>query len=319
MRLLALAAWLTATSIFAQTKPSLSAYPLEFAADSVFAPTQADHLKKYFSTVRDESGALTPLRSELVAAAQKNNRKTCRDDDVCLAAFAKATQSLYALGASVSVVNQTTLEIIGWIVRDDGKRIREGSVKMPLKQGDYGKALQELTRALLVELGTANLPAARASAPVAEVKPVKVEEKPVQNVEPKTEPKPEPVVEKKPEIEPLADTTNLDVTKPVATQGPGKALFIGGAVGAVAGAAVFTTAVLMGTGTVENNAVKEGSLDTFKTARTLSGVGLSVMGVGAAVAIVGGILWAGESSAPPVTVTLVPVQGGMVGAIGGAF
>ena len=157
MRLLTLGCALFSLAAVADPKPTLAAWPIEFSADSIFAPNQSEHQRQFVSTVRDACGLPTPLRSELMAAQSPLKGGSCATDDACLAKFAQVTHARYALSAQLSVTSAGTVSMTGRIVRDDSVRVREGTVQLKTGKLSNADVLKKLTELLLLELETASL------------------------------------------------------------------------------------------------------------------------------------------------------------------
>lgn len=307
VRLLSAVVLVSAGAAWAQAKPSVMLFPLEFKrVPSAMPKADRDGLVSDAERLLRVAGAQLPDLAKGEAALADLKRQDCEREDACLQQLAQKAETLYALYANVDFTLEGQVVVTGRVVRDDGKLVAPlQTVRMPKgaqeKHRDIGKnALTALYELLKVK----ELPAVREVAqPVVGVPP------PVVVV---TDPPP-----------PLPPS---EVTKP-ASSGPSpvaKALVYAGAGAAVAGLAALVAGAGVG-GAAGKTDLGNGAVyatdaqaaANLATGRTLTTVGFVGLGLGAAAAAAGAVLWATSSSGPQVT--FVPTAQGGALVVGGSF
>lgn len=246
----------------------------------------------------------TALTQAAVAAAAAD----CGADDACLKAFALQVKAMYALHFSVAG-DGASLIVEGRVVRDDGPRVAgPTTVKVARDGKDSKPALKEALNELFKGLGVGQLPSTRVAIAAVEPKPA------VAAPEPTPAPAQVPVV-KVAERAPGAGV-------PLLVAGLGTA-----AVGAVLATVAYAVHAKELTPCLDSNGMPVASgarCGTFgsepNATRDAHTAGLVVVGVGGAVAIVGGILLVASGSPPPAAqVSVAPINGGAVVGLSGAL
>jgi hypothetical protein len=186
-------------------------------------------------------------------------------------------------------------------VRDDGRLIAGPKTTDPLKVRKSVKetGTQALTR-LIADLGVGAL---------SPLRPVEPKVVPPEVHEPVVESKPPEVVLPPPPLTPSEEPTRRVLV--------GKTLLgVGLGVAAVGGIIWGVSGGVAGGLKPNQGSVPSDQVGTFQTARTLSTVGIVGLGVGAAAAAVGAVLW---TTAPKVQVSLEMGRGSSGIAVSGAF
>lgn len=304
VRLLSAVLLVSAGAAWAQAKPSVMLFPLEFKRVPAAMPkADRDGLVSDAERLLRVAGAQLPDLAKGEAALADLKRQDCEREDACLQQLAQKAETLYALYVNVDFKLEGQVVVTGRVVRDDGKLVSPlTTVTLPKganeKHRDIAKnALTGLYDLLKVK----DLPAVREVAqPVAVLPPPVVTELP---------PPPPPPAEVK-----------------VAPSGPSplaKGLVYAGAGVAVAGIATLIAGVGFGGSAgkteVGNDlyATDAQAAANLATGRTLTTVGFVGLGLGAAAAAVGAVLWATTPGAPQVTF-MPTAQGGAL-VVGGSF
>ncbi|MCU0696901.1 MAG: hypothetical protein MUC96_10260 [Myxococcaceae bacterium] len=287
-------------------------HPLEFDPRPELV-SSADKLRAaWVEAVREAGEVVTPSRKELDAALSDVGRKDCRTSNDCLAALAVKGAGLYAVHALVELSELGVFTVTARVVRDDGRLMASFTTQAP--RGDKKKPVAPLVKQLLVDvvtsLGIKSLPAfkeAVAAPPPVVASPAAVVSAP---------PPPPPVM---PAVESAVPTT-----------GSGQRVAAWALLGA-GGAAVVTGAVLVGLGQAQVRALgldargffPAGDADeqaravaSVRAATSLQTAGVVTLAAGAALAVTGLVLRLVEPAAP---VTLVPLPGGGLVAVGGVW
>ena len=282
-------------------KPTVVSTALELDPNPALTRFEKELQAGYFKVFDERSGALVPSKKEADAAMKESKRLDFRDSDEALARFAEKAGTMYAVFASVQYTARKQLVLSGRVVRDDGKLIKTARVELPRGDDTLAGRITLLSELFFTELGLARLPTfkeVKTSTPEVRVEPVKVK------LVDSPPPPPPPVA--------LVDTG-------AGQRSAGKVLVIGGAGVAVLGAVLLGVGQGIGgsLGVVSGN-VPEAKVSDFQAARTLTGAGLVTLGVGAVAAAAGAVLWA-IAPAPPVKVSAVPMQGGVMLGFQGEF
>jgi hypothetical protein len=306
VRLLSAVLLVTAGAAWAQAKPSVMLFPLEFKrVPSAMPKADRDGLVSDAERLLRVAGAQLPDLAKGEAALADLKRQDCEREDACLQQLAQKAETLYALYANIDFTLEGQVVVTGRVVRDDGKLVSPlQTVRLPKganeKHRDIGKnALTGLYELLKVK----ELPAVREVAqPVVVVTPpVEVKKDP---------PPPPPPAEVK-----VTPSGPSPVAKGLVYAGAGVA--VAGLATLVAGAGIGGSA---GKTTLENGdvyAADPQAAANLATGRTLTAVGFVGLGLGAAAAAVGAVLWATTPGAPQVTF-MPTAQGGAL-VVGGSF
>jgi hypothetical protein len=314
MRFASLAVLLFSWSAMAQSdRATVAPYPLEVLVRDI-TPKQAAALQPALRQALSGAG-VSPIDAFASGVALKRlNRSDCGIDDGCLANYATLSTALYAIfvGVNADAVG-VKFTATARVVRDDGQLvIAPKSLSLEKKAGQTSAAVvEQLVPALLTAMELSKLPATREKARPVEV--VRV-------------------------TPPLETTTGADAgtslpadagvvftPPPAPPPEPPLARSVGwtmvgvGAGAAVAGSILFA----IGSGaarSVTDGLVQPGPNETpeqaarnYQTARSLQPVGLTVLGAGAAAALVGGILVAlNPAEGPKVSVVVGPNFGALV-------
>lgn len=305
VRLLSAVLLVSAGGAWAQAKPSVMLFPLEFKrVPSAMPKADRDGLVSDAERLLRVAGAQLPDLAKGEAALADLKRQDCEREDACLQQLAQKAETLYALYANIDFTLEGQVVVTGRVVRDDGKLVSPlQTVRLPKganeKHRDIGK--NALT-ALYVLLKVKELPAVREVAqPVVVVTPPVVAELP---------PPPPPPAEVK-----VTPSGPSPVAKGLVYAGAGVA--VAGLATLVAGAGIGGSA---GKTTLENGdvyAADPQAAGNLATGRTLTTVGFVGLGLGAAAAAVGAVLWATTPGAPQVTF-MPTAQGGAL-VVGGSF
>lgn len=298
----------TAGVAFAQApRPSVMPFPLEFKrSPSGFGKDDKEAMQREYQRLLKLAGALVPEHARYELALKELKRQDCEREDECLVQLAKKAESLYGLYASVDYTVEGAVVVSGRVVRDDGKVVSPTeTVKLAKGKDPFKDIAKNALVQLFAQLKVGALPAER-QVETPKTDTPKTDTPKVEN--PKVEnppPPPPPLV--------IEDTG-------AGQRNAGKAMTYVGAGVAIVGAGLAVAGAGMGYGLGLSDAnVPPASLETIRTARTLTTVGFVGLGVGALTAGIGAVLW-GTAAPPPVTqVTVVPTAGGGVVQLGGTF
>lgn len=298
------------TLAFAQpAQPSLVAAPLEVDPNPSLNKYELGMRSAYFTMVELDSGAIVTSKRETETALTETKRQDFRDSDEALAQLAQKAKTLYALHAWTDLTTGKQLTLHGRVVRDDGKAMKSAVVQLPLKGEKPDKVMKKLTKALLDQLSLGALPAQKE---VVAVQPPPIETPPV---EVKKDPPPDFVPPPPP---PLVEARDTGAGQRAAGQGlfaTGLAVAAaGGIVAAIGGAVGGSVQPQQGTGFV-----RQADLNSVVTGRALTTAGFIGVGVGAATAIVGAIVWGTAPAKPRTEISVTPVAGGAMVQVGGNF
>jgi hypothetical protein len=307
MRVASLAVLLVSMGAMAEPeRVMLAPYPLEVLVRDL-SPKQTASLQPAVRQALVTAG-VRPVDAFAVNAALKQlNRTDCSVDDDCLAQYAKLSAALYAIFVGVKAdAAGLRFTATARVVRDDGQLvIPPKSLSLEKKAGQTSTAVvEQLVPALLTAMELPKLPATRETRPV---EPVRVTPPPETTtlVDAGTPGVPDAGVSLSPPPPPPPE--------PPLARGLGWAM-----VGVGAGAAVVGS-VLFGVGSGAARSVSDGlvvpgpnetteqAVRSYETARSLQPAGLTVLGIGGAVALVGAILVAvNPSEGPKVSVMVAP-------------
>jgi len=296
-------------------QPSLSPFPLEFKrTPGGFSGRDAEELQRDFVRLVRRSGVAVPDTASLEAVWKGLKRQDCEWEDECLRRLAVEAQTLYALYVSVSYSLEGTVVAAGRVVRDDGVAMGPAKVVEVVKPGAFKDVAREAVTQLLVQLGVGRLPPSRpagageaaADAPKRVLDAREVAARPPEATRPEGAPPPPPPVvveEAGPSGKKAAAWTLLGV----------------GVASAVAGVVVYATAGGVRK-TASGNILPE-DVERLPEVQARQAAGLGVLAGGLVVGAVGAVLLGVTSAkaAPGVNVSVIPVDGGAVALVGGAF
>lgn len=287
------------SAAFAQTKPSVAAYPLDVLVRGV-SDQQVKELQSEARRLLSLEAA-TPDGLTLDAALVMTERKDCDVEDACLSKFAVNAKVLYAVFSSVETdLKQKQVTAKGRVVRDDGVLVVAAkTVTLPV--GKKGKdavevAVREALKSLYAELKIAGLPVAK--------------EVPKKDPDPLVKKDPDPLIKDPPPPPPpivIKETNPLRIV--------GLVGLAGGAAAGVGGIITFATAPIVDKDPQGN--VKDPTV--FQRAYAQQSVGVGLMIGGFAVATAGGLLAALAQDTETVKTTVVPLPGGAAVLVGGSF
>jgi hypothetical protein len=289
--------------------PVVAPFPLEIARPSTLTFAQREELNGTFRVLLRRAGARTP-DAAMLQRALATPRTDCARDDGCLAQLARDTGALYAVFASVKLTTEGEVVANGRVVRDDGKLVAllpvGETVKVPKGRSPFPEAAAAALKVLVERLDVRHLSPSR---PVEPPPPVVTAAPPVATAPPEARgelpapPPPPPLL-----------------TAATASSGTaGKALVIVGGAAAVAGAIVGGVGLAMAADVhpTPGGSVVAAEASTVRTSRALKTAGAVTLGLGAAAAVLGGILWATSPQAPLVYVS--PRLDGAVVGLEGRF
>lgn len=290
----------------AQSRPTLIAVPLDLDPNPSLTRFEAQLRQEFVRMLDERSNTTLASRKETEASIKDSKRQDFRESDEGLAKLAASAKSLYALYVVLELTPQNKLVLSGRVVREDGKRMKAAKVELAKGADTVPGLFKPLMSQLIVQLELATLPASKELPVVAA-----------------------PVLAKGPEPEPSINTPPVLpppslVGTPPTSSGPrsvGQGLVIAGGGVAVIGAVLFGIGQGMGgslTPNLEKNLPRE-QLGSFVSARTLSTAGVVCAAVGAASALVGGILWGTSPKESKVSAAVVPQAGGVTFGVQGAF
>jgi hypothetical protein len=291
-----------------EPRPTVAPFPLELRrVPSGFSKKEREDLQKIFPILLRAAGAAVPDAARLSAATNELKRQDCDREDACLAQLAKLSGSLYAVYVGVDYTLEKHVVVTGRVVRDDGVVSRALQTVDIVKEGAFRDVARDGVNQLLSKLDVMRLPSVR------EVAVVKKDPEPVIKKDP------DPIVTKK-DPDPLVPPPLPPVDTGAGQRTAGMALLIGGGAVALAGGVIAGVGGGMAGGIErDGNVTTSAGAKTAAEARTLTGVGFAVLGVGAAAGVLGGLLFAMAPSAPVSSVSVVPVNGGGVVQFGGQF
>lgn len=285
-------------------KATVMPFPLELKRTvSGFSKEDREAMQREYLRILRLSGGQVPDFARYDLALKELKRQDCEREDECLTQLAQKAEALYALYVSVDYTIEGAVIAVGRVVRDDGKvASATQTVKVAKGRDAFKDVVKNVLTQLFVQLKIAELPATRP------VEPPKTADIPrLDPVKPLDPPPPAPPI--------IVEDTGAG------QRNAGKALvFVGGGVAVVG-------AIIAGVGGgIGGSAPKTGmfadttmAAEQLRTGSTLATVGFIGLGVGAATAAVGAVLW-GTATPPPVSqVTVVPVTNGAVVQLGGAF
>lgn len=284
-----------------EPKPTVVPFPLELrTAGAATDKDMADLQSAWRRMLR--AGALVPDTGTVDAALAATGRRDCEREDECLKALATKAGTLYAVYANVGMdLTRTKVVATGRVVRDDGKRVGDiRTTTVALGSDGFLPAAKVALEKLVEFLEVAKLSPVR---PVESDRPVVTELPP---------PTPPPAV---------------TVEKPM---GGGKiggiALLAGGVVvlgvgiGLVASAAADTGAMkLDAEGRITGLPATQETADKASSLGARRGLGGVFIGVGAAAAVAGVVLFAVTGNESGVAVGATPLPGGFAASVGGTW
>jgi hypothetical protein len=319
---------LSATAAWGQEpRPLVAPFPLDFKrVPGGFSKKDREELQKLLPLLVRGADAATPDPARLASSLAELKRQDCDREDECLAQLAKLSGSLYGLYVGLDYTLEKRVVAVGRVVRDDGVAMGPAKTVEVARQGAFKDIAREAVKQLLAQLGVGRLsPFRPASAVDAKT------DAPKQAPDAKEQKEAKEADARPPEVTPDVTKPELPLPPPpppavVADDGAGqrlagRSLLIGGAIVAVAGASVLLAGRGVG-GSLQpdmNQNLPREQLSTYRTASTLTTVGVVGLAVGGASAVTGAILMLTARGAPQVTAGFAPMAGGAVLSIQGEF
>ncbi len=277
---------------FAQTpRPSVMPFPLDFKrAPSGFSQEDKETMQREYTRLLRLAGAMVPDFGRYDLALKELKRTDCERQDECLVQLAQKAEALYGLYASVDYTIEGAVVVSGRVVREDGKVASpSNSVKLAKGRDSFKDIAKNGLVQLFSQLKVGDLPATRQVEPLKELPP----------------PPPPLVIE----------------DRGAGQRSAGKALLFTGVGLAAVGGAMAAIGCGFGCGATptSSGSLPLAQLRGVQTGQTLTAIGWAGLGAGAVAAAVGAILWGTALPAPVGQVTVVPMAGGAMVQIGGAF
>jgi len=296
---------LSASEAFGQEpRPLVAPFPLEFKrVPGGFSKKEREELQKLLPLLVRGADAAVPDPARMASSLAELKRQDCGREDECLAQLAKLSGSLYGLYVGLDYTLEKRVVAVGRVVRDDGVAMGPAKTVEIVKQGAFKDIARDAVNQLLAQLGVGALAPFRPA-----VEPAKPDV-----------PKRDPEV-KKPDLPPPPPPPVVVVDEgPSGMQVAGWTMVGVGAASAIAGAVVFATA-----GGVRKDAsgnILAEDIEKLPGIQTQQAAGVGVLAGGLAVGVVGALLLglAPAKTAPSVNMSVIPVNGGAVATVGGAF
>jgi len=249
------------------------------------------------------SDAAVPESAKLLAALSELKRQDCDRADECLTQLAKLSGALYGLYVSVDYNTDKHLVAVGRVVRDDGVSMGPAqTVDLMKPNGNFKDLAREALSQLLTKLAIGKLSPFRPVATVVPDRPIVVVTEPV------TSP-PRVEVPRPPLPQPEKQT---NIGRIIGWVGVG----VGAAVG-VGGVISFATAPVIHKD--QDGNIEQVDRANFAAAQSRQALGVGLMAGGFGVAAIGAVMVAISKDSESVKTTLVPLPGGGVVLVGGAF
>jgi hypothetical protein len=279
--------------------PSVAPFPLEVTRPVSLTDKQRDDLQATLKVLIRRSGASVPDSAKLTEAKRDLKREDCDRDNECLAQLASLSGSLYALYAAVDLTAEKNVVAVGRVVRDDGKLVADVAAKeqvtFPLAHAQFSDVAERALVELLSRLKLRDLPVA----------------KPMESTPPLAG-----------AMVPMAGDTATNVPPPMEEGFSRRTAGI--VVGGVGVAGLVIGSIMFGLAQADRGSFKVDSQGNIPLSAkpTVSGIhqkeaaGTALLGVGAALALAGGLMWFVAPS-NEVHAGIAPVEGGAFAVIGG--
>lgn len=295
---------LTASVAFGQEpRPLVAPFPLDFKrVPAGFSKKDREELQKLLPLLVRGADAAVPDPARMASSLAEFKRQDCEREDECLAQLAKLSGSLYGLYVGLDYTLEKRVVAVGRVVRDDGVAMGPAKTVEIVKQGAFKDIARDAVNQLLAQLGVGALAPFRPA-----VEPVKPDV-----------PKKDPEV-KTPDLPPPPPPPIVVDEGPSGMKVAGWTMVGLGAASAIAGAVVFATA-----GGVRKDAsgnILAEDIEKLPRIQTQQAAGVGVLAAGLGVGAVGALLLglAPAKTAPAVNMSVIPVNGGAVATVGGAF
>ncbi len=285
-------------------KPTVAPAPLELRRKpaSLSKKDTVQIINEFERLVR-AAGARVPTPSEVKLAVDSLKDKDFAGSDEALAKLAQQAQTLYAVYLQLDYPVTGTVVAVGRVVRADGERMNaEVRVERSPESRPYLRATTEAVIAVLEKLDLQRLPSAM---PVAAV-----------------------VLGAPPPTPPPAPLEPSPVPTLAVAPSPGrKAKRVGPIVTGVGAAVMVGGAILLGSGAADAASVRPDAngnlpfeqIGLFQGSKTKLTYGGGLLGVGAAVALTGALVWLLSGDAPASAVALIPSREGFSACVVGSF
>ncbi len=292
------------------TQPTVVLAPMKFSPPTDFTKIEGDLAARFFKELERQPGVTVPSKRETESFVKDATRRDWDEADEALAKLAEKSVTRFAMYVLVKLGSESDdprphLKIMARVVRSDGKRMKEVTVKLPKGKDSISEVFKPLTMALFKQLELAKLPLI-IEAPAAVEPSVAVAGSPASSAEDATlRPPPLPP---------------LEVT--VAPAGPWKpigytVLGVGG-LALVAGVITFAAAPQVRKDSSGN--ALQADLGSVQPMRNAQGAGVGLIIAGAVVAATGAalVLFA-PTHETSMKATVLPTSGGAALVVGGAF
>jgi len=290
------------------TQPTVVLAPMKFSPPTDFTKIEGDLAARFFKELERQPGVTVPSKRETESFVKDATRRDWDEADEALAKLAEKSVTRFAMYVLVKLGSESDdprphLKIMARVVRSDGKRMKEVTVKLPKGKDSISEVFKPLTMALFKQLELAKLPLI-IEAPAA--------------VEPSVAGAPATAAEdatlRPPPLPPLEVT--------VAPAGPWKpigytVLGVGG-LALVAGVITFAAAPQVRKDSSGN--ALQADLGSVQPMRNAQGAGVGLIIAGAVVAATGAalVLFA-PTHETSMKATVLPTNGGAALVVGGLF
>ncbi len=285
-------------------KPTVAPAPLELRRKPAsLSKKDTEQILNEFERLVRAAGARIPTPSEVKLAVDALEDKDFAGSDEVLAKLAQKAQTLYAVHLQLDYPVTGTVVGVGRVVRADGKRMNaEVRVERSPESRPYQRATTETIIAVLEKLDLQRLPNAM---------PV---------VAPAPKPPPVAVLVPTPEEQPV---TAVGLPSPARQ----KTKLAGAIVTGIGAAVLVGGLVLLGSGAADSSRLTPDSngnlpfeqISLYQGSKGKLIFGGGITGLGAAVALTGGLVWLFSGNEAGAAVAIVPGPGGFSASVTGSF
>lgn len=307
VRVIAVALLLGMPVLAQGARPTLVPCPLDLDPDPALKRFREELHEVYQDVLRTRGGVLLPSKPETRQALKDTRREDFRESNESMGLLARNAHTMYALNVWVQYAPSGKLVLVAKVVRDGGRLVKTETVQRDKKDDKLVDVFRFLMSGLLVILKLEELPLgdevpvepAKADAGVASAPDAGVAE-PVDAGVPFIPPPPPPLVD-----------------EGEGQRTAGKVLVGTGIAAGVAGATLGIIGLVQAGGlTPVDGNLPASQASAYRSALALRPAGLVVGCVGAALTVVGAIVW-GTAPKPPVQLVIAPQSdGAMIGVRG---
>jgi hypothetical protein len=298
--LLTLMTWVAVAQV---PKPEVMPFPLELKRTPPgFSAKDAEFMQLEYDRLLKVAGAQVPRFAKYDTALKELKRRDCEREDECLKQLAEQADALYGLYVNLDLTLEGSVVATGRVVRRDGKTVRPTEAVKLVKGSD---GFKDIAKNALAQLF--------AMLKIRELDPTR----PVEAAKP-----PDGTGTSLTVLPPPPPPPILVVDEGATRRLAGQATMIGGISVAAIGGVLVGVGNAVGSGvTPVQGAIPRAQLDPLVAGSSLVTAGLVTVGIGAAAAVAGGVLWGLAKPAPSVVnqVSVVVTPSGGVLAIGGKF